>query len=148
MLFMPTLEDDVAFGPLNAGLDESEVFRRVEEALSAVGMLEKRKKPAHHLSTGEKRRASLAAVLASSPEVVLFDEPTSGLDPRARREFIELVERLDVTVVIATHDLALAERVTDRTLVMHRGKITAEGESSRILRDAALMEENGLVALE
>lgn len=143
MLFMPTVEDDVAFAPLNAGLDADAVHKRIEQALRAVGMWERRGRPGHHLSAGEKRRAALATVLAAGAEMIFFDEPTSGLDPRGRRQFLELLAALDATVVIATHDLTLAA-ATGRTYIMSAGRIVAESESSRLLSDTALLETHGL----
>jgi len=144
MLFMPTVWDDAAFGPINAGLNHDEVHERVETALKQVGMWELRSRPAHHLSAGEKRKASLAAVLSTGAETLLLDEPTSGLDPKARRGFIKLVKGLPLTAVIATHDLQMAADVANRAIVLHEGRVAAAGPSDKILFDEELMEKNNL----
>jgi cobalt/nickel transport system ATP-binding protein len=144
MLFMPTVWDDAAFGPINAGLNHDEVHERVEKALKQVGMWELRSRPAHHLSAGEKRKASLAAVLSTGAETLLLDEPTSGLDPKARRGFMKLIGELPLTAVIATHDLSMAAEVTDKTIVLHEGRVMASGLTKKLLYDEELMEKNNL----
>jgi len=144
MHFMPTVWDDAAFGPINAGLNQDEVRHRVEDALKQTGIWELRSRPAHHLSAGEKRKASLAAVLSSGAETLLLDEPTSGLDPKARRGFINLIRKLPLTAVIATHDLQMASEVTNKTIVLHEGRIAASGPTAKILLDEELMEKNNL----
>jgi cobalt/nickel transport system ATP-binding protein len=98
----------------------------------------------YHLSGGEKKRVAIATVLSMRPRVLVFDEPTAGLDPRSRRELIELLLELRSTMLIATHDLDLAERVTPRTVVMHRGRVMADGATSAILGDARLLDAYGL----
>ena len=104
-LFMPTAEEDVAFGPANMGLAPDEIERRVAEALEAVGALHLRQSPPHRLSGGQKKRVAIATVLAMEPSVLVLDEPTSNLDPRARRQTIELMRRFNHTTLIATHDM-------------------------------------------
>jgi len=139
-LFMPTVFDDVAFGPLCAGLREGEVCRRVSEALEAVGAGHLVDRAPYHLSGGEKRRVALATVLAMRPEVVLFDEPTSSLDPASREQFIALVRDLPATRIVATHDLATVAAACSRTAILFEGRIVAQGNTGELLADADLMQ--------
>jgi cobalt/nickel transport system ATP-binding protein len=143
-LFNATVFDDVAFGPLNLGLPAEEVRRRVAEALGRVGLTGFEGRVPFHLSGGEKRRVALAGVLAMRPEVLLLDEPSSHLDPRGRREFIRLIQGLDVTRLIASHDLELILETCQRCMVLDRGRLVAEGPARALLADAALMEAHGL----
>jgi cobalt/nickel transport system ATP-binding protein len=144
MLFMTSIGDDVAFGPLNMKCDIAEVGRRVDHALEAMGISELRDKPGMHVSFGQKKRAALAAVLSMQPAVLILDEPTSNLDPRAKREMIELVSGLDVTLVIATHDMDLAWAMCDCALVLDEGRVIAHGGAREIMSDQSLMLSHGL----
>ena len=143
-LFMPTVFDDVAFGPLCAGLDETEVRRRVAEALEAVGAGHLADRAPYHLSGGEKRRVALATVLAMRPEIILFDEPTGNLDPPSRSRFIRVLGDLPATRVLATHDLDAVAATCARTAVLSEGRIVAEGRTTDVLADADLMRRAGL----
>jgi len=143
-LFMPTVREDVAFGPLNLGVRGDEIDARVQEALSAVGALALIERPSHRLSFGEKRAVAIATVLSMRPGVLVLDEPSSNLDPRARRRLIELLRGLDTTLVVATHDLDLAAEVCSRTIVMDRGRVAADGPTSAIFSDKGLLERSGL----
>jgi cobalt/nickel transport system ATP-binding protein len=143
-LFMTTLADDVAFGPLNMGLSRGEVDRRVHEALHAVGLADEASRPAQHLSFGQRKRAAIATVLAMRPTVLVLDEPTSNLDPRARREMIGLLSSLAATKIVATHDMDLALRLCSRAVIMDEGAIVADGPAASIMSDAALVEAHGL----
>lgn len=143
-LFNHTVFDDVAFGPLNLGLEADEVRRRAHEALARVGMSGHEQRVPFHLSGGEKRRVALAGVLAMSPEVLLLDEPTMFLDPRGRRELLALLRDLGGTQVIASHDLEMIVQVCERVLVVDAGRLVADGPSRVVLADAALMEAHGL----
>jgi cobalt/nickel transport system ATP-binding protein len=143
-LFSSTVRDDVAFGPLNLGLDASEVQRRVSEALGRVGMAGQEGRVPFHLSGGEKRRVALAGVLAMRPEVLLLDEPSMFLDPRGRRELIGLLNGLGGTKLIASHDLEMILATCSRVLVLDGGKVTADGAARAVLADAAVMEAHGL----
>jgi cobalt/nickel transport system ATP-binding protein len=143
-LFNATVFDDVAFGPLNLGLVADEVRRRVAEALERVGLASAEERVPFHLSGGEKRRVALAGVLAMRPEVLLLDEPSMHLDPRGRREFIQLVNGLQVTKVIASHDLELVLQTCRRALVLDTGQLVADGPARTLFADAALMEAHGL----
>jgi len=143
-LFMPTVTDDVAFGPLNLGLPEEEVRNRVREALAIVGAGHLKDRPPYRLSQGEKRAVSIAAVLAMSPDILVMDEPTANMDPTARRQVIELLKTFEHTKIIATHDLDLAMDLCRRTLIIHEGRMVADGATLEIMQDEALLKQNRL----
>jgi cobalt/nickel transport system ATP-binding protein len=144
-LFCPTVFEDIAFGPMNLSVPADEIPRRVDKALTDSGLdYSFRSRSSHHLSLGERRRVSLAAVLAMEPAILGMDEPTSNLDPRHRRHLIEVISGLDATLIIATHDLELVLEICSRTVLMDHGKIWADGETKAMLSDAALMEMHGL----
>jgi cobalt/nickel transport system ATP-binding protein len=144
-LFCPTVFEDVAFGPLNLSVPADEIPRRVEKALDDAGLdYSMRSRSSHHLSLGERRRVSLAAVLAMEPVILGMDEPTSNLDPRNRRHLIDVISGLSATLIIATHDLELVLDVCTRTVLMDHGKIWADGETRSMLANAQLMETHGL----
>jgi cobalt/nickel transport system ATP-binding protein len=143
-LFSTTVFDDVAFGPLNLGLDPGEVRRRAEEALERVGMAGQGHRVPLHLSGGEKRRVALAGVLAMGPEILLLDEPSMYLDPRGRRELITLLRALGGTQVIASHDLEMILASCDRVLLIDGGRLVADGHAAELLADVCLMEGHGL----
>ena len=143
-LFMPTVEEDVAFGPSNMRLEPEEIRRRVTEALDAVGALDLRGESPFRLSGGQKRRVAIATVLAMEPSVLVMDEPTSNLDPRARRQIIDLIRRFSHTTLIATHDMEMVLDLCDRTIVMKEGRIVADGSTRHVFGDLALLEECGL----
>jgi len=145
-LFMPTLADDLAFGPINLGLPADEARARVQESAAALGLADMLDRPPHHLSMGQKRNAAIATVLAMNPAVLLMDEPSSNLDPRSRRRLIEVLGALESTMLIAAHDLALVGRLCCRVLVIDEGRIVADGTTRAILDDAALMDRYGLSA--
>jgi cobalt/nickel transport system ATP-binding protein len=138
-LFTPTVYDDVAFGPLNMRIPGSEVDERVRRALALVGMQGFEPRSAHHLSYGEKKKVSLATVLALEPEIIALDEPTSNLDPASREEFIRYLNSLRATIIIASHDLDMVVEVCPRTVVLHAGRIVAEGRTTSLLGDRDLM---------
>lgn len=138
-LFLPTVRDDVAFGPLNLGLPREDVEARVAEALGAVDALPLAPRAPWRLSGGEKRRVAIATVLAMKPDVLVLDEPSSGLDPRSRREVIELLRAFRHTRVVATHDLDLVLDVCERTIVLDRGRVAADGPTRELLADDALL---------
>lgn len=143
-LFMPTVEDDVAFGPRNMGLPENEVERRVVRALTAVGSLELRKRSEFQLSGGQKRSVAIATVLSMEPDILVMDEPTSNLDITARRKVKEIIKGFSHTVLLATHDFDLAEEVCPRMLLMSDGKIIADGKTGEIIRNTELLASAGL----
>lgn len=138
-LFMPSVAEDVAFGPLNIGLPPDEAAERAREALSRVGALHLAKRPPHRLSGGEKRSVAIATVLACSPDILVMDEPSANLDPRSRRLLIELLCGFHHTRIIATHDLDLVLDVCERTVVLHEGKVRADGPTRDIFADAELL---------
>jgi len=143
-LFMPTVAEDVAFGPANLGLRGAELETRVKGALAAVGMEGHADRPPHHLSFGQRRRVAVATVLAMEPEVLVLDEPSSNLDPASRRELAEIVTGLDVTILMVTHDLPYALQLCPRALIMNAGTITADGPTAELLADAELLARNRL----
>jgi cobalt/nickel transport system ATP-binding protein len=143
-LFHTTVLDDVAFGPLNLGLDVAEARRRVTEALQEVGLIGMEQRVPHHLSGGEKRRVAVAGVLAMRPDILLLDEPSMYLDPRGRRDLIHLLNRLPVTKIIAAHDLEMIRETCSRILMLDAGRLVADGPVHEILGNAALMDAHGL----
>jgi cobalt/nickel transport system ATP-binding protein len=143
-LFMPTVYDDVAFGPLNLEMSAERVTERVTEALQTVGCLHLRAKPPHHLSGGQKRAVAIATVIAMAPDILVMDEPSSNLDPKSRRYLIRLLNGFNHTKIIATHDLDFILEVCKRCLVIKEGRIVADGPVAGILTDKVLLEENNL----
>jgi cobalt/nickel transport system ATP-binding protein len=143
-LFMPTVRDDVAFGPANLGLRGAELDARVAHALALVGMEAFAARPPNHLSYGQRRRVAVATVLAMEPEVLVLDEPSSNLDPASRRELAEILDRLDVTLLMVTHDLPYALELCPRSLVINEGRIVADGPTVDVLSDEDLMAANRL----
>jgi len=143
-LFSATVADDIAFGPLSMRLPREEVDARVGLALRETGLEGQGARAPHHLSFGQKKKAALAAVLAMRPKIVALDEPTSNMDPRSRRAFLRLIESLDATKVISTHDMDSVYELCDRVLLLDSGELVAEGEARAILGDKCLMEAHGL----
>lgn len=145
-LFMPTIGEDVAFGPRNLGVSEEEIGPRVEACLHRLRIGHLRHRTALKLSYGEKRMAALATVLAMEPSVMLFDEPSAFLDPRARRTLIGVLNGLSQTKLIATHDLNFALETCRRSVLLKDGKIFADGPSETLLTDEKIMDACGLEA--
>jgi len=143
-LFCPTICEDVAFGPRNMGLPELEIRRRVDHALETVGIAHLKNKSPFHLSIGQKKRAALATVLSMDAQILALDEPTSNLDPRGRRELMSLLQDLDKTQVIATHDLDLVRRLCTRAILLDAGRIVADDVPDALLDNPALLEAHGL----
>jgi cobalt/nickel transport system ATP-binding protein len=138
-LFMPTVYDDVAFGPFNLGLPIQEVERRVMDALEQVGGTHLRNKPPYHLSEGEKKKVAIATVLSMSPDIFVMDEPTNGLDPFSRRQLMALLKEFNHTKIFTSHDLDMVLELCDRTIVLHNGEILADGLTTEIFRDDNLL---------
>jgi len=143
-VFMPTVYEDVAFGPANLGLRGAELTDRVEAALAAVGMEALRDRAPHHLSFGERRLVAIATVLAMEPEILVLDEPSANLDPAGRRELAEVLRRLGLTMLMVTHDLPYALLLCDRAVVMNQGRIAVDGPIEEVFSDTALMAANRL----
>lgn len=143
-LFMPTIYEDVAFAPKNYGFSEEEVQNRTIEALKNVGIEDLKDKPIYHLSGGQKKLASIATVLSMKPDILIFDEPTIALDPRNRRKFIEVLNSLSGTKIVASHDLDLIYDTCKKTILISDGKIIKNGLTKEILNDKELLENNGL----
>jgi len=144
-LFASTVEEDVEFGPRNLGLSESEIEERVQSALELVDLVECAKKPVHHLSFGQQKRACIAGVLAMRPEILLLDEPTAGLDPKSESKLLHVLGRLNkeagVTIIIATHMVDLMPLFVDRIFVLKEGKLTIEGTPEAVFSSTQVMEE-------
>lgn len=142
-IFSPTVEQDVAFGPMNLGLDAETISHRVEEALAMVGIEHLKERVPHHLSGGEKKRVAIAGVIAMEPQVIVLDEPTAGLDPRGVKDLISVINSLasdyGITVIFSTHDVSLVPEVADYIYVMNRGRIVAEGGVSDVFADLELL---------
>ncbi|HVR32211.1 MAG TPA: ABC transporter ATP-binding protein [Acidimicrobiia bacterium] len=143
-LFMPTVRQDVGFGPANFGLRGDELGVRVKEALAMVGMDHAADKAPHHLSGGERRRVAIATVLAMRPSILILDEPSTNLDPAGRRELAEILAALDVTLLMVTHDLPYAFETCERSVVMSGGVIAIDGPTVDVLSDSAAMTRHRL----
>lgn len=143
-LFMPTVEQDVGFGPANMGVDADELPVVVADALALVGASGLERRVPHHLSGGERRRIALATVLAMSPTILVLDEPTSGLDPGGRRDLIDVLTELAIAQVIITHDLPFALELCPRAVIMDRGQVVADGLTADMLADSDLLRRHRL----
>ena len=143
-LFMPTVLEDVMFGPKNFGFSNEEAENNAINALKKVKMDNFIDKPPHHLSFGQKRKVAIASVLASEPELLVLDEPSSNLDPASRRELIEILKSLEISLILVTHDLPMALEICDRSIILNNGAITTDMKTYEILKDKKIMEENRL----
>jgi len=143
-LFMPTVYEDVSFGPTNLGWDKDKVRQYTQQALEEVTLSDKADHLSHHLSLGEKKRVSIATVLSMKPEILILDEPSANLDPAARRHLIDLLKTLSITKVIAGHDLELILELCDRVVVLDKGRIAADGDTRDILNNPLLMQQHSL----
>ena len=144
-LFSPTVFDDVAFGLIYQGINKEEIPENVRKALDDVGMDGYEERNPYHLSGGEKKRIAIATVLVMNPSILVIDEPSTGLDPRSRRELIDLINGLPQTLLIASHDLDLISRTTQRMIVMNHGEIVADGSTDQLMKDTDLLLANGLL---
>jgi cobalt/nickel transport system ATP-binding protein len=143
-LFMPTVGEDVAFGPYNMGVRGSELEKVVVDALELVGMVEFKDRPPHHLSFGQRRRVAVATVLAMKPEILVLDEPSSNLDPASRRELADILRSLAITTVMVTHDLPYALELCERSVILSGGIIVADKKTREILGDKNLLQAHRL----
>ena len=144
-LFSPTVFDDVAFGPINMGYNQSEVREVVSRALEQVGLKGYEARSCHHLSFGEKKRVSIATVLSMDCEILVLDEPTSNLDPAGKGSLIKLLKKLPVTKIIVSHDLDMVRSTCEKIIILDKGRIVAEGAAGTILADKQLLVAHGLL---
>lgn len=144
-LFSTTVEEDVAFAPMNLGLDEKEIKNRVNEALSLVEMLEFKDRPIHHLSFGEQKRICIAGVLVMNPKILILDEPTAGLDPKYESSIMHLLNKLNkekkITIIMATHMIDLIPLFIDRLYVLNKGRVFKTGTPLEVFSDPDMIEE-------
>ncbi len=133
MLFMPTVYDDVAFGPRNMNLPEEEVQRRVTDALRAVGLEDTSSKAAFQLSGGQRRSVAIASVLSMEPDILVLDEPSANLDLSARRNLIDLLNTFHHTILLATHDLEMALELCPRAILLSEGSIIADAPTPQVI---------------
>ena len=143
-LFMPTVGEDIAFGPYNMGLRGAELDAAVDHALALVHMSEFKDRPPHHLSFGQRRRVAVATVLAMKPEILVLDEPSSNLDPASRRELANILRELKITTLMVTHDIPYAYELCERSIILSGGIVVADGDTKTILSDSKLLSENRL----
>ena len=146
-LFAPTVEEDVAFGPLNLGLSQEETQKRVEDSLRKVGMEGFERKAPHHLSGGQKKRVAIAGILAMKPEIMVLDEPTSGLDPKGASDILKLLYGLNeegMTIIISTHDVDLVPIYSNRVYVISAGEIIKDGTPKEVFSDIELIRSANL----
>ena len=143
-LFMPTVLEDVMFGPKNFGFSDEASMKNAVEALNMVGMNKYQNKAPHHLSFGQKRKVAIASVLASTPQLLVLDEPSSNLDPSSRRELIDILLSLEISIILVTHDLPMALEICPRSIVVNGGSITQDGVTKELLTNDKIMKENRL----
>jgi cobalt/nickel transport system ATP-binding protein len=143
-LFMGSVHEDVSFGPINMGLSREEIDKRVEKALSTVDILPLRTRSPHKLSAGEKKRAAIASILSMEPKIIAMDEPSTNLDPKSRRTIITILKNFHHTKIIATHDLAMAAELCERTIIFHKGRVADDGPTSQLLSNKKLLKECSL----
>ncbi len=145
-LFMPTVWEDVAFGPMNLGLKDAQLKERVLQAMAAVDIDPEwyGQRNTDNLSGGEKKRIAIAGVLAMNPQVLVFDEPSAQLDPRSRRQLIQLLQTLPLTQLIATHDLDLALELCNRTVILSQGRVVYDGETEQVMSDPEFLLHHAL----
>ena len=138
-LFMPTVGEDIAFGPYNMGIRGAELDAVVDQALALVHMSEFKDRPPHHLSFGQRRRVAVATVLAMKPEILVLDEPSSNLDPASRRELADILRSLEITILMVTHDIPYAYELCERSIILSGGIVVADGDTKTILSDSKLL---------
>ena len=143
-LFMPTVGEDIAFGPYNMGIRGAELDAVVDQALALVHMSEFKDRPPHHLSFGQRRRVAVATVLAMKPEILVLDEPSSNLDTASRRELADILRSLEITILMVTHDIPYAYELCERSIILSGGIVVADGDTKTILSDSKLLSENRL----
>lgn len=148
-LFAPTVKEDVAFGPMNLGLEYSEVEKRIKESLEMVGMSGFEEKTPHHLSGGQQKRVAIAGIIAMRPDIMILDEPTAGLDPEGVDKVLDILNNLNnegISIVISSHDIEMVNQFADKIFVLHDGEIIAEGDKHQIFSDKELLKKAHLKA--
>lgn len=143
-LFMPSVYDDIAFGLRNCNIREDQVKDQVDKVLKMLNIYDLKERPPYKLSGGEKRAVAIATVLAMDPKIIIMDEPTIGLDPKSRRQFINFLKTMDKTLIIATHDMDMVWELCSRAIVMDKGKLIGDGDSSEILSNKEIMDNSSL----
>ena len=143
-LFMPTVIEDVMFGPKNFGYSNEDAEKNAVEALRMVGMDDFQDRAPHHLSFGQKRKVAIATVLASKPKLLVLDEPASNLDPASRRDLIEILKNLNISIILVTHDLPMALEICERSIILNEGEIKEDSQTKIILQNEKIMKENRL----
>ena len=143
-LFMPTVIEDVMFGPKNFGFTQKEAEENSLEALKMVGMEKFEDRAPHHLSFGQKRKVAIATVLASKPKLLVLDEPASNLDPTSRKDLIDILKKLNISLILVTHDLPMALEICERSLVLNEGEVKKDDLTINILKDEKFMKKNRL----
>ena len=148
-LFAPTVKEDVAFGPMNLGLSYEEVEKRMNEALTLVGMEKFKDKTPHHLSGGQQKRVAIAGIIAMKPEIMILDEPTAGLDPQGVEKVLEILNNLNkegMSIVISSHDIEMVNGFAEKIFVLNEGEILASGDKDEIFSDKELLKKAHLKA--
>ena len=148
-LFAPTVKEDVAFGPMNLGLDYEEVERRVDEALTMVGMEQYMDKTPHHLSGGQQKRVAIAGIIAMRPEIMILDEPTAGLDPEGVEKVLDILDNLNkegMSIVISSHDIEMVNEFAEKIFVLNNGEILESGDKHEIFSNKELLKKAHLKA--
>ncbi len=143
-LFMPTVFDDVAFGPLNLGMEKEKIKQKITSTLTQLGLSGYEAKNPSHLSLGERKKVSLATVLVLEPQIIVLDEPTANLDPGSKKSFIRTLKKINKTKITASHDMDSIYDLCTQVILMNKGRIVAQGEAENILRDKNLLEANNL----
>ncbi len=143
-LFMPTVFEDIAFGLNKLGFTKEEISKIVSQSLKAVGLINFENRSSHHLSFGEKKKVCLATALARNSQLMLLDEPTSEFAPGARKEFIKLINKINIPKIIISHDMDLIANMCNKTIILNNGEIMIFGNTEKLLADKQLMEKNGL----
>lgn len=148
-LFAPTVKEDVAFGPMNLGLDYDEVKKRITESLEMVGMTGFEDKTPHHLSGGQQKRVAIAGIVAMRPDIMILDEPTAGLDPEGVDKVLNILDELNkegMSIVISSHDIEMVNEFADKIFVLYHGEIIAQGDKKEIFSDKELLKKAHLKA--
>ena len=148
-LFAPTVKEDVAFGPMNLGLDYEEVEKRVNEALELVGMEQYMDKTPHHLSGGQQKRVAIAGIIAMRPEIMILDEPTAGLDPEGVEKVLDILNNLNkegMSIVISSHDIEMVNEFAEKIFVLNNGEILESGDKHEIFSNKELLKKAHLKA--